>query len=147
MLGTGQSASTAARLAARREAVILTLAALGYSNGLAILVMRRGRVADQAYRWTNPVFLLAILVTLARVRRTTLRRLLRESGVQCAGWPVALGGGLVLGGVLAAPALVFFARPLVLDAPLEYGPIGGLSRRAFWRICVRRTIVRSSPGR
>ena len=132
MPATGTSSATAAIRAARREAVILTVVALGYSNGLAILAMRRGRIADQAYRWTNPVFLLALLVTLARVRRTSVRRLLRESGVQRAGWPVALGGGVLLGGVLAAPALVFFARPLVLDAPLEYGPIGDLSRRAFW---------------
>src|SRR5689334_1143068 len=132
MPATGESAPTIAQRAARREAVILTLVALGYSNGLAILAMQRGRVADQAYRWTNPVFLLALLITLARVRRTSVRRLLRESGVQRAGWPVALSGGLVLGGVLAAPALIFFARPLVLDSPLEYGPIGGLSRRAFW---------------
>jgi membrane protease YdiL (CAAX protease family) len=132
MPDTGQVSSPVAQRAARREAVILTLAALGYSNGLAVLAMRRGRVADQAYRWTNPVFLLALLVTLARVRHTSVRRLLREAGVQRAGWPVAVGGGIVLGGVLAAPALVFFARPLVLDSPLEYGPIGGLSRRAFW---------------
>jgi membrane protease YdiL (CAAX protease family) len=132
MSDTGESSHTVTQQAARREAVILTLVALGYSNGLAILAMRRNRVADQAYRWTNPVFLVALLITLARVRRTSVPRLLREAGVQRAGWPVALGGGLVLGGVLAAPALVFFARPLVLDSPLEYGPIGGLSRRAFW---------------
>src|SRR5690348_3768905 len=128
MPNTGESAHTVAQRTARREAVILTVVALGYSNGLAILAMKRCRVAVQAYRWTNQVFQVAFLITLARVRRTSVRRLLREAGVQRAGWSVALGGGLVLGGVLAAPALVFFARPLVLDSPLEYGPIGGLSR-------------------
>jgi membrane protease YdiL (CAAX protease family) len=128
----GSFAHTGAQRAARRDAVALTVAALAYSNGLAILAMRRGRIADQAYRWTNPVFLLVLLGTLARARGTGVRDLLREAGVQRAGWPLALGGGLVLGGVLAAPALIFFARPLVLNSPLEYGPIRGLSRRAFW---------------
>jgi membrane protease YdiL (CAAX protease family) len=128
----GALTPTGLRRAARREAVVLTLVALAYSNGLAILAMRRGRLADQAYRWTNPVFLAVLLVALPRARRTSVRALLREAGVQRAGWPVAVGGGVILGGVLAAPALVFFARPLVLDSPLEYAPIRGLSRRAFW---------------
>ena len=70
---TGALSPAGTQRAARREAVALTVAALVYSNGLAILAMRRGRVADQAYRWTNPIFLLVLLSTLARARRTSVR--------------------------------------------------------------------------
>src|SRR5437899_1771687 len=119
--------------AARREAILLTLAAVGYSNGLAWIAMRRGRVADAAYRWTNPLFLPLLLWAAARARRRGLGATLHGLGLQRAGWPVALGGGAALGLGLAAPALGFFARPVLLDAPLEYGPIGDLAPGAFRR--------------
>jgi membrane protease YdiL (CAAX protease family) len=124
--------STEPERAAWREALGLTLVALVYSNGLAVLAMRRGTAADLAYRWTNPFFLPLLIWAVARARRVPVRAVLRACGVQTAGGPVALAGGLLLGTLLSLPPLIFFARPLVLDAPLEYGRIGDLSRRAFW---------------
>jgi len=119
--------------AARREALLLTTALVVYSNGVAVLAMRRGRAADIAYRWTNPPFLLILVLALAGTRRATLRSTLRRAGLQREGWPQALAGGLALGLLLAGPPLLFFAHPLVLDAPLEYGRIRHLAPGAFWR--------------
>src|SRR5207249_3734903 len=115
------------------EAILLTLALLGYSNGLAVVSMRRGRAADSAYQWGNPLFCTLLLLAVARARGVSPATLLRQVGFRRAGWPRAVIGGLLLGLGLAAPPLLFFARPFLLDAPLEYGPIGGLSPGAFRR--------------
>jgi membrane protease YdiL (CAAX protease family) len=117
----------------RRRACALTLALLAYSNGLAVLAMRRGTSADLAFQWTNPPFLLLILLALMRARGEGLRATLRRAGYQRASAARALAGGAAVGALLAGPPLLFFARPLILDGPLEYDPIGSLTPRAFRR--------------
>jgi membrane protease YdiL (CAAX protease family) len=126
-------APDAERRSARREAVILTLLLIGYSNGLAVLEARRGGVAENAFRLTNPLFLPLLLLAVASARRMPVTALLHEVGFQREGWPASLAGGLAVGLGLAGPPLLFFARPLVLDSPLEYGPIGTLTPGAFRR--------------
>ncbi|HUS15094.1 MAG TPA: CPBP family intramembrane glutamic endopeptidase [Chloroflexia bacterium] len=121
---------------ARREAVALTVAVLVYSNGLAVRAMRRGSVADQAYSRTNPLFLLTVLCVLARMRRVPVVAVLRQAGLQREGLAAAFLGGTLTGLVLALPPLLFFLRPVVLNAPLEYAPIAHLTpaalRRRVW---------------
>ena len=116
-----------------QEAITLTLALLAYSNGLAVWAMRRGAAADLAFQWTNPPFLLLIVLALMRARRQGLRATLRRAGYQRAAAGRALAGGAVVGAALAAPPLLFFARPLILDGPVEYDPIGSLTPPAFQR--------------
>ncbi|MGI8589057.1 MAG: CPBP family intramembrane glutamic endopeptidase [Chloroflexia bacterium] len=116
----------------KREAVLLSAALLAYSNGLALIAMRRGRAADAAYRWTNPVLMALLLPALSRARRLPVSAILLDAGLHTRNLPQALGGGLLLGVLLSGPPLIFFARPLVLDEPLEYGRIDRLTPRAFW---------------
>ena len=117
----------------RVTAAALALALLGYSNGLAIRALRRGAVADAAYVRSNGPFLVVLVGALAAVRGVGPDGLLREAGVQRAGGGRSLVGGPLVGGLLATPALLFFARPVVLRQPLVYDPIAGLSRGALRR--------------
>ncbi len=117
----------------RIEAAALAAALVGYSNGLAIRAMRRGAVADESYTRSNGPFLAVLIAALAVVRGVGPGRLLHEAGLQRAGWQRSLVAGPLLGALLATPALIFFARPLVLEQPLEYDPIADLSPRAFRR--------------
>jgi membrane protease YdiL (CAAX protease family) len=118
---------------ARREAIALTLALLAYSNGLAAWAMRRGAAADGAFQWANPPFLLLVVLSLMRARREGLRATLSRAGYQRAGAGRAVASGLAVGALLAGPPLLFFARPLILDGPMEYEPIRRLTPRAFRR--------------
>lgn len=104
----------------------LTLAGLGlvYSNGLAWWAHRRGVAPEEAFRRLN-VGVLALMVGYAALRRGGLR------GVGVV--PERLGRsvlwGVVTGTVLSLPPLVFFYGPILLDTPLEYGPIARMTRR------------------
>ena len=60
----------------------------------------------------------------------TLRRGgLRVAGFQREGLGKSLALGATLGAALSVPPLFFFYKPVVLDTPLEYGPISRLTRR------------------
>jgi membrane protease YdiL (CAAX protease family) len=106
------------------EALLVGGALVGYSNGLAMLAGRRGGYPEMLFRRLNPLVVVLMLIYAA----------LRPGG-----WPAvglrrgglarSLLGGVWLGLGLSVPPLFFFYKPILLDTPLEYGPISGLSRR------------------
>jgi membrane protease YdiL (CAAX protease family) len=118
--------------AARIEALALAAALIGYSNGLALWTMRQGRAADEGYRGGNLPFLALLVGAVAAWRGVGPRVVLREAGMRRPGGRDLLGG-LLLGGLLALPGMIFFARPVVLREPLHYDPIAGMSAGAFRR--------------
>ena len=111
----------------------LTLVLLAYSNGSAWWAMRRGEDPAVIYRWGTPLLTASLLLGTLLFGRIGPGRLRRAVGVQGAGSRRALLGGLAAGAALAGPPLLFFARPMVLDTPLEYGAITDLSPAAFRR--------------
>ena len=111
----------------------LTLVLLAYSNGSAWWAMRRGDDPAVIYRWGTPLLTAMLLLGTLLFGRVRPGRLLRAVGLQGAGSGRALVGGLAAGAALAGPPLLFFARPMVLDTPLEYGAITDLSPAAFRR--------------
>ncbi len=111
-----------------REATALTALALAYSNGLAWRAHKRGQVPEEAFRGVNLV-VLGLLMGLAAFRRGGLR----EVGFKKEGLGRSLLGGLAVGVGLSAVPLFLIYRPILLDAPLEYGPISKMTRRELLR--------------
>jgi uncharacterized protein len=107
-----------------REALVLGAALLGYSNGIALWAERRGNLPDGLFRVLNPLLIALMLIYAARKPGG-----LAEVGVHRAGLARSLAGGAAVGLGLAAPPLFFFYKPLLLDTPLEYGPISRFTRR------------------
>src|SRR5437868_4555399 len=95
-----------------REALALGAALVGYSNGIALWAERRGSFPDGVFRVLNPL-LVALMLTYAARRPGGLAAV----GLRRAGLGRSLVGGLGVGLGLAAPALFFFYRPLLLDTP------------------------------
>jgi len=107
-----------------REAVVLGLALVGYSNGVALLSKRGGQLPDGTFRVLNP-FLVALMLAYAARRPGGLAGV----GLRREGLVGSLVGGVGVGLWLAVPPLLFFHKPLLLDTPLEYGPVSGFTRR------------------
>lgn len=111
------------------EAGVLAVSLLLYSNGLVLWELRRGHGQDpeRLARALNPT-LLRCLLLYARLRpgmwqQTGLRR---ENLSKSVGWGILAGLGL------SVPPLFFFYRPMVLDTPLEFGPVAQMSRRQLF---------------
>lgn len=108
------------------EAAGLSTALMVYSNGLAIWSLRRKSETDTLFAKANPV-VLALLAGYARLRFEGAGSL----GLGRQGLGKSLGLGLALGLGLSGPPLLFFYSPVLLDTPLEYGPVSGMSRQAL----------------
>ena len=106
------------------EALALGAVLVGYSNGIALWAGRRGSFPEGVFRVLNPL-LVALMLAYAAQRPGGLGAV----GLRRAGLGRSLLGGLGVGLGLAAPALFFFHRPLLLDTPLEYGPVSRFTRR------------------
>lgn len=106
------------------------LATLGltYSNLLPWWATRRGLNPELMFRRVN-----AGLVVLMLAYATRRPGGLREVGLRRRGLLKSLGGGVLAGLGLSVPPLIFFYRPILLDTPLEYGPIHNMSRRELWQ--------------
>jgi membrane protease YdiL (CAAX protease family) len=101
-----------------REPIVLTALLLAYSNGLTVLANRRGRDPERSFLFANPAMLIAMLAYAAS----------RPGGLPAAGVRTeALGKSALLGmgagGLLSILPLAFFRNPVLLDTPLEYGPV------------------------
>jgi uncharacterized protein len=107
-----------------REAAVLGAVLMAYSNGLAIWARGRGDYPEALFRRLNPAFVLIMLAYAARRPGGLAAVGLRRQGL----WRSLLRGA-GLGLALSGPPLFFFYRPLLLDTPLEYGPIARLTRR------------------
>ncbi|MFL5732464.1 MAG: CPBP family intramembrane glutamic endopeptidase [Chloroflexia bacterium] len=119
-----------------REALLLGVLLTGYSNGVALWAVRRGGAPDRVFQALNPV-LTALMLGYASRRPGGVA----EVGLRREGLGLSLAAGLGVGLGLAGPPLFFFHKPLVLDSPLEYGPISSFTRRemlvdVLWRVPV-----------
>src|SRR5204863_1141924 len=107
-----------------REAVALAIALLVYSNGMGLWAHRRGSSSDGLFRSVNP-FLTVLLLAYAALRPGGLRAVgLRRDGLEA-----SLAGGAGVGLALSGVPLLLLHKPLVLDTPLEYGPVAHFTRR------------------
>jgi membrane protease YdiL (CAAX protease family) len=107
-----------------REPLMLTAVLLAYSNGLALWAMRRGESPDRFFhRFNRPV--VGAMLAYAALRSGGLASV----GLRRRGLRKSLLFGAGMGAALSIPPLFFFYRPILLDTPLEYGPISRLTRR------------------
>lgn len=106
------------------EALVLTLLALAYSNLLPWWATRRGLNPESMFRRVN-AWLVVLMLAYAARRSGGLGRV----GLGRRGLVKSVAGGTLTGLGLSVPPLIFFYRPILLDTPLEYGPITGMSRR------------------
>ena len=104
----------------------LALAALlvTYSNALAIWAESRGRFPEALFRRLNPALIAGMLVYASRRPGG-----IRATGLGVSGLARSIGEGITSGLGLSILPLVFFRRPVLLDTPLEYGPVSKLTRR------------------
>lgn len=107
-----------------REAFLLGAVLVAYSNGVAIWAGRRGKYAEELFRRMNPLLTAAMLAFASRSEEGLPGVGLRREGLR-----KSLLAGLGVGAVLSGPPLLFFYRPLLLDTPLEYGPISRMTCR------------------
>jgi hypothetical protein len=107
-----------------REPFFLTILLLAYSNGMSMLAYRRGHDPERAYLFANPAMLLAML--LYAVKRPGG---LRATGMRRDNLAGSVAKGLGVGALLSIVPLLFFRKPVVLDTPLEFGPISNMSGR------------------
>ena len=103
----------------------LALAALfvGYSNALAIWAQSRGRFPEALFRRLNPLVMLGMLA-YASSRPGGIR----STGLRSRGLTRSIGEGITTGVGLSILPLLFFRRPVLLDTPLEYGPVSKMTR-------------------
>lgn len=106
------------------EASLLFPALVLYSNGLSVWSLYREGDPEKPFKVLNPLFLGAMLL-YTRLRPGVWKR----SGLTLRGSGKSTLWGLALGAALSGPPLFFFYRPILLDTPLEYGPVANLSRR------------------
>ncbi|HEX8598750.1 MAG TPA: CPBP family intramembrane glutamic endopeptidase [Chloroflexia bacterium] len=109
--------------AAEREALTLTTLALAYSNLLPWWATRRGLNPELMFRRVN-AGLVALMLAYTVRRPGGMERV----GLGRRGLAKSVLGGTLVGLGLSIPPLIFFYRPILLDTPLEYGPIHGMSR-------------------
>ncbi len=115
-----------------------SLALLAFSNGLALFLFITGFERQWFY---VPLTLILLSATLWWARRT-VGLSWAEIGFTHAGWQRSAIAGLLVGLVLAAPPLVFFAFPFLLANPVRYHEIGGLNTIGFvWRVGVEATLA------
>jgi membrane protease YdiL (CAAX protease family) len=113
------------------EVLVLGGALLAYSNGLALWCIRRGRFPERLFQRLNPALIAAMLAYSAA--RYNGSGGLAAVGLHHRDWLKAIAGGACVGLALAVPPLLFFYRPILLDTPMEYGPIARLTRRQLLR--------------
>lgn len=107
-----------------REPLALTTLLLAYSNGLTLWAIRRGESPDRFFHSFNKPIVAAMLA-YAALRPGGLASV----GLRRKGMGKSLIAGAGLGAILSVPPLIFFYKPVLLDTPLEYGPISRLTRR------------------
>ncbi len=104
----------------------MSVALIVYSNSLALWGQHHGRSPERLFRRFNPLLAAFLLIYCARRKggfhEVGLRR--RNSGK-------ATLAGIGLGAALSIPPLFFLQKPLLLDTPLEYGPVSGLTGRGI----------------
>jgi membrane protease YdiL (CAAX protease family) len=107
-----------------REALVIGSALVAYSNGLAVYATRRSAYPERFFLRLNPL-VIALMLAYTKWRPGGLGAV----GLHGKSLGKSMAGGVALGAALAVPPLVFFYKPILLDTPLEYGPIVSLSRR------------------
>jgi membrane protease YdiL (CAAX protease family) len=95
---------------------------LAYSNGLTLLARKRGLDPERSFLFANPAMLLGLLAYASS----------RPGGLRAAGLRRERFGksfllGIGAGGLLSILPLAFFRNPVVLDTPLEYGPVAKMT--------------------
>ncbi len=96
---------------------------VAYSNLGAAIAYGVGWSTELAFRYINPPFLLVLVPYTARELGGLAGAGLKKQGLWTSiAWGVPVGIGL------ATISVLFFANPLVSNAPLEYGPIARISQ-------------------
>jgi len=107
-----------------REPIILSAILLAYSNGLTALARGQRKDPERTYLFANPVVLLSLLWYASRRSGGLAAVGLQGRGL---GWSLLMG--MATGGILSIMPLLFFNKSLLLDTPLEYGPVTTMTRR------------------
>jgi membrane protease YdiL (CAAX protease family) len=95
-----------------------------YSNGLAVWAESHRRFPEALFRRLNPLLIAAMLVYASRRPGG-----IGGTGLRASGLARSLGEGITSGIGLSILPLLFFRRPVLLDTPLEYGPVAKMTRR------------------
>ncbi len=111
-----------------REPVVLSAILLAYSNGLTALARAQGKDPERTYLFANPLMLVSLLVYASK-RRGGLES--AGLGSEELGWSLLMG--IATGGLLSIVPLLFFNKSLLLDTPLEYGPVTTMTRRELMK--------------
>lgn len=106
------------------EPLALTALFVAYSNGLAIWAESQKRFPEALFRRVNPIVTAGLLLYASRRPGGIL-----ATGLQVHGFARSIGEGIASGIGLSIPPLLFFRRPVLLDTPLEYGPVARMTRR------------------
>ncbi len=117
------------------EPLALTALLLIYSNGTA-LIRKRDHEPERTYLYANPIMLLGLLLYASK----------REDGLEAVGLGKhkAISStlkGLGLGGLLSIVPLIFFHKPVLLDTPLEYGPVANMTGKELAKDISLRVLV------
>jgi membrane protease YdiL (CAAX protease family) len=124
--------------ASLKLALILGACLILFSNGLALFLRLTGFDRQYFYVPLSVILLSAICVWAKNVGGVSLR----DIGLTLSGILRSVLIGLVVGMVMAGPALVFLGFPVLLDTPPNYVEIDRLSVAGFvWRVGVEATIA------
>jgi membrane protease YdiL (CAAX protease family) len=106
------------------EPLALASVLVVYSNGLAAWAESRGEFPEAVFRRVNPMLIGVMLAYAAHMYGSV-----RAVGLTRRGLLKSALAGVGAGLALSVPPLVFFHKPIVLDTPLEFGPVARMSRR------------------
>jgi membrane protease YdiL (CAAX protease family) len=106
------------------EPLALGVLFVAYSNGLAVWAQSRGRFPEALFRRLNPLVVLGMLLYASRRPGG-----IPATGLRGRGLARSVGEGITTGIGLSIMPLLFFRRPVLLDTPLEYGPVARMARR------------------
>ena len=95
-----------------------------YSNALAIWAELHKRFPEALFRRLNPLVIGGMLLYASRRPGG-----IPATGIRARGLVRSTGEGITSGIGLSILPLLFFRRPVLLDTPLEYGPVAKMTRR------------------
>jgi tRNA pseudouridine32 synthase/23S rRNA pseudouridine746 synthase len=137
------AARTAQEISGRGASILLG-PVMSRARALSLFLVAYGNVASlvlgtatPAGGWPGVVLGLLLLTAVLTWRRSGPPLSATELGLTRRGWRRSAALGLLLALGVAVPAVLFLRFPPLVGQPVEYAPLGSLSREALlWRACV-----------